>query len=240
MRKTRSLIGVLLLVCAAAQASVLADIPVPAGCARIEYPSDSFARWIRSLPLKSDPRVKLYDGNYLPQSRYSLFAVLDVPLLFRADLEQCADFCMRLWADYHKAGNALDRLYLFSYDGGRTYFRDSGKAYAEFLRWAFSNANSYSLKRGCSEISRDRLAPGDLIVQNDTGGIGHVSMIMDACSDAQGRKLFLMGFSFMPAQEFHVEKAPSGYGAGGWFDIQGYLRYLSLYYDYGAPGLRRF
>lgn len=54
------------------------------------------------LPLKADDTVELWNGSSLPKGTYDMLAVLDVPLLFQEDLEQCADFSMRLWADYLK------------------------------------------------------------------------------------------------------------------------------------------
>jgi hypothetical protein len=79
-------------------------------------------------------------------------------------------------------------------------------------------------------------------------------MIMDVCENGQGERLYLIGFSFMPAQEFHIEKAPGRlagrstrrrgnsepYGKEGWFSYGGYIRYLEEYYPFGEPVLRRF
>jgi hypothetical protein len=79
-----------------------------------------------------------------------------------------------------------------------------------------------------------------MIVQNENGGIGHVSMIMDACKNEKGEELYLIGYSFMPAQEFHIEGARPEYGKDGWFSIEGYYRYLADYLDLGKPVLRRF
>ena len=35
---------------------------------------------------------------------------------------------------------------------------------------------------------------------------GHVVMIVDVCEDESGKKAFLLGQGYMPAQEFHVLK----------------------------------
>jgi hypothetical protein len=163
-----------------------------------------------------------------------------MPLLFKSELEQCADYCMRFWAEYHKDMNKLDSLYLFDYSGNKKKFKNSEKTYTGFLNWAFSFSNSYSLKRGCKKISKNELVPGDIIVQNEGGGIGHASVIMDVCKSEEGKKLYLIGYSFMPAQEFHIEKAASSRGTEGWFTIEGYFDYLSDYIPLGDPVLRRF
>ncbi|MGE5671228.1 MAG: DUF4846 domain-containing protein, partial [Fibrobacterota bacterium] len=162
-----------------------------------------------------------------------------LPLLFNDDLEQCADFAMRLHAEYFKTSQSLDSLYLFDYNGKKLFYKTSSLSYQKFLRKIFANSNSYSLKKGCTAIKEDELRPGDLIVQNVNGGIGHVSVIVNSCTSQNGRRLFLIGYSFMPAQQFHIEHA-GNYGLDGWFTLEGYIRYLKDNLDYGEPVLRRF
>jgi hypothetical protein len=96
------------------------------------------------------------------------------------------------------------------------------------------------LKKGCKPVIADEVIPGDLFVQNERGGIGHVSVVLDVCKSKEGKKLFLIGYSFMPAQEFHIERARGKYGIGGWFTLEGYVQYLRDYLNYGEPVLRRF
>lgn len=217
------------------------SIDTPNGYVRIKFPEGSYSNWIQNLPLKENPMILDYRGYTLSRDCfYSIFAVVDMPLLFNSDLEQCADYCMRFWAEYHKDMNRLDSLYLFDYSGNKKRFTDSGKTYSGFLKWAFSYSNSHSLKRGCEKVSRDELIPGDMIVQNEGGGIGHASVILDVCKSGEGKKLYLIGYSFMPAQEFHIGKAASTKGIEGWFTIEGYFEYLEAYLPLGKPTLRRF
>jgi len=217
------------------------SIDTPEGYLRVEFHEESYSNWIRNLPLKENPTILDYRGYTLSRDCfYSIFAVIDMPLLFNSDLEQCADYCMRFWAEYHKDMNRLDSLYLFDYSGNKKKFAGSGKTYINFLKWAFSSSNSYSLKMGCKKVSRDELIPGDMIVQNESGGIGHVSVILDICKSEEGKKLYLIGYSFMPAQEFHIEKAASTRGTEGWFTLRKYFEYLEAYLPLGEPTLRRF
>lgn len=221
-------------------------IHVPAGFVRATYPAGSFSNYMQSLPLKKADEILLFDGTSLEKSHalqyagYRIFGVVDLPLLFKSDIEQCADFAMRFWSEYHKAGNNLGKLYLFDYSGTKKKFTESGKTYTGFLKWAFSCSNSFSIKKGCLAIADSQAVPGDLVVQNETGGIGHVSMIVDKCENGRGGRLYLIGYGFMPAQQFHIEKADSIYGTGGWFTIEGYYRYLKDNLDMGKPVLRRF
>jgi hypothetical protein len=221
--------------------TIATAIQAPDGYTREKYSAGTYSNWVQSLPLKECTVIIDYAEKRLdPYSFYNIFAVVDMPLLFHSDLEQCADYCMRFWAEYHKEMNKLDSLYLFDYSGNKKRFAGSEKTYIEFLRQAFAYANSYSLKKGCKEVEIEELMPGDMIVQNKSGCIGHVSLILDVCESGQGKKLYLIGYSFMPAQEFHIEKADEVRGVEGWFTIEGYFEYLSEVLPFGEPILRRF
>jgi hypothetical protein len=216
------------------------SIPVPDGYLREACPNGSFGDWLQNLELKYPAIIRDYRGNAVNSAFYNIWGVVQMPLLFHSDLEQCADFAMRLWAEYHKSAGKLDKLYLFDYGGNKKLFRTSGESFNQFLKSAFSKTNSHSLKQGCKAVAADEAMPGDLIVQNERGGIGHVSVILDVCRSKQGKKLFLIGYSFMPAQEFHIERAREKYGTAGWFTLEGYSRYLEDYLNFGKPVLRRF
>jgi len=215
-------------------------IPIPNGYERMVPPEGSFSQWIQSLPLKSDNIIFDYRGRPVESGSYRLYGVIEMPLMFKSDLEQCADFAMRFWAEYHKEKGWLDNLFLFDYSGKKKYYKNSAQTYTAFLKTAFANTNSHSLKKGCTPIAADELIPGDLFVQNERGGVGHVSVIMDICAAQDGARLFLVGYSFMPAQEFHIEKAGDEYGVEGWFTLEGYKQHLRDHLDYGEPVLRRF
>ncbi|EMO58892.1 hypothetical protein LEP1GSC161_0904 [Leptospira santarosai str. CBC1416] len=215
------------------------EINPPLETTRVRFEKDSFPDFVQNLPLKSEPTLWTYKGQNIIR-RYDTIAVLDIPLLFKDDLEQCADYAMRIWAEYHKQRNSLNRLYLFDYNGNRNDFSKSGLSYSSFLKKTFSFSNSFSLKKGGKIVSEKDLRPGDLFVQNESGGIGHVSMILDLSENRKGDRFFLIGFSFMPAQEMHIEKAPKTFGSQGWFTYSGFLSHLKVSYPYGNPVLRRF
>jgi hypothetical protein len=217
----------------------ISSIPVPNGYTRVNYERSSFSNYVQHLPLKSENRIFSHQNKDLTHW-YESLGVIDKPLLFKDDLEQCADFTMRLWADYHKESGKLSTLFLFNYSGSKVYFKDSHLSYEKFLRKAFASSNSHSMKVGAKKISSAELVPGDLFVQNETGGIGHVSMILDHAKSPSKPDLYLIAFSFMPAQEMHIEKAPANLGRQFWFEYQGFLNHLAEKYPYGKPVLRRF
>ena len=226
--------------------TIVSQIPAPDGFVRKSFPKGSFSDWVQNLPLKKSDRILAYTGSAINDpshnviALYNIFGVVDMPLLFKTDIEQCADYCMRFWAEYHKSMNKLDQLYLFDYNGKKKSFSSSGKSYNAFLKWTFSYSNSYSLKKGCLEIKEEDAVPGDMVVQNESGGAGHVSMIVDMAESKEGKKVYLIGFGFMPAQEFHIEKAADVYGVVGWFTLKEFYKYLDDFLALGKPVLRRF
>ncbi len=220
---------------------MVCHIPVPPGYKRNVYKKNSFGRFLQELKLKKNKEIKTYNGKLINPRHYNRLAVVDMPLLFKRDLEQCADFCMRFFGEYKMEQDKGESLFLFNYSGKKKYMRNSGKNYRKFLNYHMAHSNSHSLKKGCKKIKEEEIQIGDLIVQNETGGIGHVCMIVDECEDKEtGDKLFLIGFSFMPAQEFHIEEATAFYGAKGWFSLKGFYKFLSKNFPYGKPKLRRF
>lgn len=219
--------------------SKISSLPLPLDYVRVPYADTSFSGYVQKLSLKSENKVYSYKREDLSHW-YESLGVIDKPLLYTDDLEQCADFTMRLWADFHKENNLLSELYLFHYSGKKAFYKSSGKTFPQFLRNAFANANSHSIKMGGREVKVTELRPGDLFVQNENGGIGHVSIILDHVKSEGREDLFLIGFSFMPAQEMHIEKAPDNRGKSGWFSYRGFIAHLAEKYPYGKPFLRRF
>lgn len=215
-------------------------ISPPKGYTRVNFEDRSFSSWIQKLPLKESNTIVQFNGGTVTYNFFNVFGVVNMPLLFTSDLEQCADYCMRFWAEYHKTFNTYGKLYLFNYNGKKEHYNNSNRTFRSFLKHAFAFSNSYSLKKGCKRVADSGLIAGDLIVQNETGGTGHVSMIVDICKSEAGDKLYLVGYSFMPAQEFHIEKATDKYGVGGWFTLDGYFQYLTDFLNFGKPVLRRF
>lgn len=214
---------------------IVQDIKAPKGYNRIIVNED-YSTFIRNLPIRATAFVETYTGDSVAwNSKYKI----DKGLLFSGnDLEQCADWAMRLWADYHKQSGKIDTLFLFEYSGKKKQYGNG--TYESFLKTSFAYSNSFSLKSGARRISLEELIPGDMIVQNEDGGIGHVSVILDVIENSDGERLYLIGYSFMPAQEMHIDYANSNYGVGGWYSFEGFEQYLNTYIPVGKPELRRF
>lgn len=219
------------------------DIPPPHGFERVEARDKSFTAYLRSLGISTTKPILLWNGEKLDRDYYQSLALVDLPLLFDEDLEQCADWTMRFWAEYLKSINKLDALALYGFYGKPKPFKQSGKSFREYLRWHMQYSNSYSIKQGAKKInSLFDLESGDMFVQNrNDEGIGHVSMVLDEAQDGFGNKIYLIGYSFMPAQQFHIERASDNHGIDGWFTAEGYKAFASETFSlFGEPIIMRY
>ena len=119
------------------------DIPVPEGYARIPKEANSFAAWLRTLPLKKDRTVYLYNGEP-KRDQEEQFAVLDISVndpsvepgrperaAAAKDLQQCADAVMRLRAEYLYSRKDFAHIEFRSSQGTRFNFEEwlRGKRY---------------------------------------------------------------------------------------------------------------
>ncbi|MBO9573702.1 MAG: hypothetical protein J7497_16055, partial [Chitinophagaceae bacterium] len=78
--------------------STIHQIKAPVGTGRLPLPANSFGEWLRTIQLKRDNTVYLYNGQKkLNQS--AQFAVLNISV-GNKDLQQCADAIIRLRAEY--------------------------------------------------------------------------------------------------------------------------------------------
>jgi len=88
---------------------IIDSIPVPDSFTRVHADSNSFAGWLRNVPLKENKTVYLFDGR-LKLNQLAQFAVLDISVPDK-DLQQCADAVMRLRAEYLFAEKKYDAIH---------------------------------------------------------------------------------------------------------------------------------
>ncbi len=211
----------------------------PAGYERQAQPDDSFASYLRRLPLKPDgAKVTLYDGRIKPD-RGIYAAVVDLPI-GRRDLHQCADAVIRLRAEYLFAQKRYDNI-RFRFTSGFTaeYSRwrrgerivvsgnsarwvptgrpgDGPRSFWHFLEVVFSYAGTASLSRELLGVPGDNPEIGDVFIQG--GRPGHAVIVVDKAVDKMnGRKIFLLAQSYMPAQEIQVLQNPGDPSLSPWY-----------------------
>ena len=216
-------------------------IPVPAGYRRIQAGADDFAAWLRKIPLKKDRTVYLYDGSP-KHNQDAQFAVLDVSVGHQ-DLQQCADAVMRLRSEF--LYSLKDYLHIDFYTGegirlnfkewaggGRVrlkggqlirytlpradHFCDNRACFDDYLETVFSYCGTRSLaKQLIPAPSFNHIHAGDVLIRG--GSPGHAMLVMDVAEDAQGRRIYLLAQSYMPAQDIHIVNNPSEAGLSPWY-----------------------
>jgi hypothetical protein len=156
------------------------------------------------------------------------------------DLQQCADAVIRLRAEYlWGAGRADDVCFRFTRgdlatwarwrDGWRPRMHDNAVRwersappaldranFRSYLDTVFTFAGTSSLSRELTTpTARDHILPGDVLIE--PGFPGHAVVVLDVAEDRQGRRIYLLGQSYMPAQQLHVLKAP-GSSLSPWYE----------------------
>lgn len=242
--------------------ALLYRIPPPSGFERIEAAPNSFADWLRHLPLKEGrPDVYLYNGQKKGnQSAHHAVIHMDVG---KRDLQQCADAVMRLRAEYLLAcGKTSDIHFNFTsgdeaaYDKYRAGYRariqgnkvqwvrsaqasDSYKTFKSYMTLVFSYAGTHSLSKELIPVADPQnLQAGDVFIQG--GFPGHAVIVMDVVEQPEtGEKRFLLAQSYMPAQEMHILRNPSDPALSPWYEIP-FGSFYTPEWGFDASNLMRF
>jgi hypothetical protein len=202
---------------------------VPSGYERTKEAKNSFAEFLRNLPLKpSGTLVKYYNGS--TKSNNDVYgAVIDLPI-GNKDLHQCADAVMRLRADYFYGQKQYDKIHFnftngfkFDYNKWRQGYRvavkgnktnwvktakpsDSEQDYWKYLEMVFNYAGTASLAKEMNAIETSEIQIGDVFIKG--GFPGHAVIVVDMATNGN-KKVFLLAQSYMPAQELQILLNPS-------------------------------
>ena len=234
----------------------------PDGYQLVPLESDSFGAWLRTLPLRPEGwPVHLFDGSLKTNTSAAAGVVwMDVG---RQDLQQCADAVIRLRAEYQfsRPDTRDDICFHFTngvnacwkeWAAGRRPVIDGDKvdwkalappradhvAFRGYLSNVFEYAGTRSLAKELDAVKDPtRIEPGDVFIH--AGSPGHAVLVLDVAANAAGDRVFLLGQSYMPAQEFHVLTNPTMPG-NPWYPARasGALETPEWRFDYGE--LRRF
>jgi hypothetical protein len=214
----------------------VSDIAPPKGFLRKE--KTGFGLFLRNITLKKDKAVYLFDGR-LKGNQTAQFAVLDVSVGNR-DLQQCADAVMRLRAEYLFAQTAFNSIKFtdgdgFSMDfgkwikGNRIVFSQnklswqkcetcnaSRESLMKYLNTVYGFAGTATLAKELRPLSKiTDLDIGDVFIKG--GSPGHAVIVMDVAVNAEGKKVFLLAQSYMPAQDIHILKNPTNAQLSPWY-----------------------
>mgnify|MGYP001630376465 CR=1 FL=1 len=178
-------------------------IHTPEGFHREEVETDSFAAFMENYALYKDgKKVKLYDKTLKQNQdagKISAFLTIEKMNFHLVNGFACE---FSKWAEGMRV----------SFSGSSTTWTQSAAAnddetvFEKYLRFVFAYASTISLSDESKKIKKAEIQAGDIFVQG--GSPGHAVMVLDVCTDDSGRKAFLLGQGFMPAQQFHVLKNP--------------------------------
>ena len=229
------------------------EIPLAGGYRRISAAENSFAAWLRNMPLKKDKRVFLYNGE-LKGNQSAQFAVIDISV-GKKDLQQCADAAMRLRAEYLYAQKKYSEIVFNAHNNVRFRFNNwalgekiiyrngalvtvnSGrssnadpnsfnrKSFEEFLENVFSFCGSATLEKQLKPVEEfSSIQPGDVLIKG--GYPGHAVIIIDVAINNAGKKIYLLAQSYMPAQDIHVLKNPIDTGLSPWYEANDLINHI--------------
>jgi hypothetical protein len=216
-------------------------IGVPAGYRRVTRAADSFGQWLRALDLKPDgTTVKLFNGVEKGWQHVHA-AVIDLDV-GKSDLQQCADACIRMRAEYLWAAGRFDEIAFnltngfrmdFSHwraghrlkvSGNRTWWEktaapsDAYSTFRSYLDKVFMYAGTLSLEKELPLQPVHLIAPGDLFIWG--GSPGHASMVMDVAEHTEtGKRIFLLAQGYMPAQDIHILVNPNSAELSPWYNL---------------------
>lgn len=235
-------------------------VRVPHGYERQKAKKDSLSAFLREYPLKKAGKpVLLYNGEK-KYNQNAHVAVFKLPLE-NEDLQQCADSVMRIYAEYFWKSKQKDRIsfrfvdgFQADYDKWRRGYRirvgetgsawvsggerdDSYEAFKKYMRIVFAYSGTLSMKEESKKIKLSDIQTGDIFLK--AGSPGHVVLVVDVCEKADGKKAFLLGQGFMPAQEFHLLVNPAHKDDPWYYEEEVSYPLETPEYSFGKGSLRR-
>lgn len=220
------------------------QIPLPAGFERVAVMANSFAGYLRNLPLRKDKTIYLY--NHQPKTNQSLhYAVIDISTGDK-DLQQCADAVMRLRAEYFYDKKMYDSIrflkdnhsfYCFS-NYRKSRASNERESFMLFMETVFINCGTYSLQQQLKPIPDfSTIQTGDVLIK--AGAPGHAEIVVDmAIHKETGKKIFLLLEGYMPAQDMHILLHPAN-KLSPWYEIPNSKELITASWIFTTDQLRR-
>lgn len=202
-------------------------ISLPSGFERTNVEVESFAEFLRTLPLKPQGSKVHYFNGQIKEPEDIYIAVVDLDVGDR-DLQQCADAVMRLRGEYLFKHGKYDQIH-FNFTSGDTakfnsyamgyrprvsgndvsWYKRADEDYSyenfrNYMTMVFEWAGTYSLSREMEDVKRpEQMGIGDVFI---FGGFpGHAVIVVDmAYKQITGERIFLLAQSYMPAQEIQI------------------------------------
>lgn len=234
----------------------------PSGYNRKTEDKNTFGHYLRSLPLKPHGSpVLYYNGEEKANNNiYSGVVAMDIG---KKDLQQCADAVMRLRAEYLYNTDQSDKIH-FNFTNGFNaeykLWRDgmridvignnvhwsrsgvSGNSYPNFRQYlekVFSYAGTLSLSKELKHVEYKDLEAGDVLIQG--GSPGHAVIVVDVAENSNGKKMYLLAQSYMPAQETQILNNPMNKDISPWYELDETEHVINTpQWEFTSANLKRF
>ncbi len=242
MYRLTGLFLLLLLTTALNGQTIRQRISPPEGYVREDVSSQSFAHYLRELPLLSAGTKVLYYNGEVKPNQAAAHAVVDLDIGKR-DLQQCADAIIRLrteylykqkrYADIHfNFTNGFRADYVKWAQGNRirvegnkvSWYASKPEDYSyptfrAYLDLVFIYAGTASLSKELVKADYHSLQIGDVFIQG--GFPGHAVIVVDVAVHPQTKKkVYLLAQSYMPAQHIHVLINPTNRSLSPWYELE--------------------
>lgn len=235
----------------------------PQGFERVKIEENSFATYLRYLPLKSYGSSVFYYNKEEKTKANVYCSVIDMEIGKR-DLQQCADAVMRLRAEYlfenqrikdiHFNFTSGDRADFTQYaegyraviKGAKVSWQKSGKKdytypnFRNYLDLVFTYAGTLSLNKELKQVTViQQIKIGDVFIQG--GNPGHAVIVIDLVENTKTKeKLFLLAQSYMPAQDIQVLINPNDAKLSPWYSINFSRELVTPEWTFEKKNLKRF
>ena len=172
---------------------------------------------VGKIKLKESKTVYLFNGSK-KLNQQAQFAVLDISV-GNKDLQQCADAVMRLRAEYLFTANKFESISFADNEGGVYLFSQpySREHLHTYLQKVFGMCGSASLSKQLRPATIETIKPGDVFIRG--GFPGHAAIVMDVAANAEGKRIFMLAQSHMPAQDIHVLANPMDKNLSPWYEV---------------------
>jgi len=217
-------------------------IKPPSGFERIAVQNKSYAEYLRTIKLKpAGSKVNYYNGE-VKENRGIYVAVVDLKI-GKKDLHQCADAVMRLRAEYLWNNQQYEDIHFnftngFKVDykewmkgrrivveGNKTSWNNANQPsntyqdFWQYMEMIFMYAGTASLTKELKSITLEEMQIGDVFIQG--GHPGHAVLVMDmAIHPSNGKQIFLLAQSYMPAQETQILVNPNDQILSPWYELK--------------------
>lgn len=195
----------------------VSEVPLRAGFTRNHYDKNSWANWLQSFPLKKNTTVFLFNGD-IKANQDAQFAVLDISV-GKENLQQCADAVMRLRAEYFYANKEFNQIHFKDNEGNIYQFKPpyTRENFDKYLVKVFGMCGTASLSKELKSASFEKLEPGCILIRG--GFPGHAVIVMDVAENSNGKKIYLLAQSYMPAQDVHLLRNPANKTLSPWYEV---------------------